>query len=49
LGLPLSQRFARLLGGDLEIDSALGEGTRITVILPTLAESRETDSFAKVA
>jgi signal transduction histidine kinase len=49
LGLPLSQRFARLLGGDLEIESALGEGTRITVILPTLAEVRETDPLAKVA
>jgi len=49
LGLPLSQRFARLLGGDLEIESALGEGTRITVVLPTLAESRQTDSLAKVA
>jgi signal transduction histidine kinase len=34
LGLPLSQRLVELHGGRLEIDSALGAGTTISVILP---------------
>ncbi|MBL8691090.1 MAG: hypothetical protein JNL04_18435 [Rhodospirillaceae bacterium] len=34
LGLPLSKRFAELLGGRLEIETAPGKGTRATVWLP---------------
>jgi signal transduction histidine kinase len=34
LGLPLTKRFVELLGGDIEIDSAPGEGTAVRVILP---------------
>jgi signal transduction histidine kinase len=34
LGLPLCQRYARLLGGDLRIDSALGQGTKVTLEIP---------------
>jgi signal transduction histidine kinase len=34
LGLPLTKRFAELLGGDIEIESAPGEGTTVRVILP---------------
>jgi two-component system, cell cycle sensor histidine kinase PleC len=34
LGLPLASRFAVLLGGSLAIDSAVGEGTTVTVTLP---------------
>jgi len=37
LGLPLSKRFVDLLGGRLEIDSAPGRGTRVTVHLPLVA------------
>ena len=34
LGLAISRRLARLLGGDLTVDSALGEGTVFTLWLP---------------
>ncbi len=35
LGLPLSQRLMRLHDGVLEIDSSLGQGTKITLIFPS--------------
>ncbi len=34
LGLPLCQRYARLLGGELKIDSTLGQGTKVTLEIP---------------
>ncbi len=34
LGLALSQAFARLLGGDIDVRSAAGEGTCFTVSIP---------------
>ena len=34
LGLPLAQRLVELHGGTLTIDSALGKGTTVTVVLP---------------
>jgi two-component system, cell cycle sensor histidine kinase PleC len=36
LGLPIAYALARLHGGDLRIDSQKGQGTRVTVILPTV-------------
>jgi signal transduction histidine kinase len=38
LGLPLSKLLAELHGGDLSIESALGRGTTVTVVLPMAAE-----------
>lgn len=35
LGLPLSNKFAEMHGGRLEIESVLEEGTTVSVILPT--------------
>ncbi|HEU5430797.1 MAG TPA: PAS domain S-box protein, partial [Thermomicrobiales bacterium] len=37
LGLAISQRLARLHGGAIRIESALGEGTAVTIALPTSA------------
>ncbi|WP_413206594.1 PAS domain S-box protein [Rhodospirillum sp. A1_3_36] len=34
LGLPLSKAFVELHGGSLSLDSALGEGTKVTIRLP---------------
>ena len=35
LGLPLCMELVKLNNGKLEIDSTLGEGTSVTVYLPT--------------
>jgi signal transduction histidine kinase len=35
LGLPLAQRLIELHGGTMSIDSELGKGTTVTVVLPT--------------
>jgi signal transduction histidine kinase len=34
LGLAISRRLARSMGGDIELQSAPGEGARFTLILP---------------
>jgi len=34
LGLPVSRRLARLLGGDLEVESTEGRGSRFTLTIP---------------
>ncbi|MFC0039873.1 sensor histidine kinase [Actinomadura rayongensis] len=34
LGLAYARRLARILGGDLLLDSVLGEGTTVTLVLP---------------
>jgi signal transduction histidine kinase len=40
LGLPLSKKFAELLGGSLHIDSRHGMGTRVSVVLPSRSVER---------
>ncbi|TVP70027.1 MAG: response regulator [Rhodobacteraceae bacterium] len=39
LGMSIVQRLVGLMGGELQIDSALGEGTRTTITLPLAAYS----------
>jgi signal transduction histidine kinase len=34
LGLALSRRLTQLLGGDIDVDSTVGQGTRFTVEVP---------------
>jgi len=40
LGLPISRRLARLLGGELTVESALGEGATFTLWLPVDTAAR---------
>ncbi|HKD20359.1 MAG TPA: PAS domain-containing sensor histidine kinase, partial [Rhizomicrobium sp.] len=46
LGLALVKALSRLHGGDVAIDSALGEGTTVTVILPYAAVSESGERVA---
>jgi signal transduction histidine kinase len=40
LGLPLARRLARLLGGDVTVESEVGRGSVFTLMLPILYEER---------
>jgi cell cycle sensor histidine kinase DivJ len=49
LGLSLVRSFARLHGGDMDIESAMGEGTTVTVRLPVLLTASEPEPVAASA
>jgi signal transduction histidine kinase len=40
LGLPLSRRLARLLGGEVTVESEVGRGSVFTLVLPILYEDQ---------
>jgi signal transduction histidine kinase len=40
LGLPLAKRLVELMGGQFRIDSALGQGTIVTIELPSKPEAK---------
>jgi cell cycle sensor histidine kinase DivJ len=49
LGLSLVRAFARLHGGEMNLESSVGEGTTVTVRMPVLAPEREPDAEAEPA
>ena len=49
LGLSLVRAFARLHGGEMVMESTLGEGTTVTVRMPVLAPPAETRPLARTA
>ena len=43
LGLPIARRLARMLGGDLTVESELGKGSTFTLTVPTKLPTRLTE------
>jgi signal transduction histidine kinase len=46
LGLALSQKLCKLMGGEVFVESELGKGSRFMIRLPLLPERRKGDAFA---
>jgi signal transduction histidine kinase len=46
LGLALSQKLCKLMGGEIYVDSELGKGSRLTIRVPMLTGRRKGDAFA---
>jgi signal transduction histidine kinase len=49
LGLSLVRSFATLHGGDMHIESAVGQGTTVTVRLPVLTSDDAALRFRRAA
>jgi signal transduction histidine kinase/CheY-like chemotaxis protein len=41
LGLPISRRFCQMMGGDITVESTVGEGSRFTIRLPIQVQGGE--------
>jgi signal transduction histidine kinase len=46
LGLALSQKLCKLMGGEIIVESEVGKGSRFTIRVPLLTERRKGDAFA---
>ncbi len=45
LGLALSQKLCRLMGGEVSVESELGKGSRFTIRIPLVSGPRKKDPF----
>jgi len=48
LGLAIARRIARAFGGELEVESAVGEGSTFTIRIPAISESEIHDEMNSV-
>jgi signal transduction histidine kinase len=48
LGLPLAYRYCRLMGGDLSVESRLGQGSTVTVSLPRQPRGADEQADASI-
>ena len=46
LGLALSQKLCKLMGGEIFVESEIGKGSRFTIRMPLLTGRRKGDAFA---
>jgi PAS domain S-box-containing protein len=47
LGLPISKNLALMMGGDIEVESVLGEGSTFTLLVPFRPSISEEDSYSE--